>query len=94
MSVKNKPAPERIYHSQQIALLVDSKERRYLKNFYKIMTNAKEVSDDHKEKFEWLKQLILIHIDIDTGRSKLVCGLKFLTFIIKLITIIKHRRTK
>ena len=32
--------------------------------------NAKELSDDHKEKFEWLKQLILIHIDIDTGRSK------------------------
>ena len=84
MSLKNQPAPERIYHSQQIALLVDSKERRYLKNFYKIMDtkNSKEVSDDHKEKFEWLKQLILIHIDIDTGRSKLVCGLKFLTFII------------
>ena len=55
--------------------------------------NAKEVSEDHKEKFKWLKQLILIHIDIDTGQSKLVCGLKFLTFIIKLI-FIKHHPTK
>ena len=50
-------------------MLVDSTERAYLKNFHKMLKNAKSGSvvaqtEVDKSHFERLENLILIHIDI------------------------------
>ena len=54
----------RIYQNHQIAMLVDSEERRSLKNFYKMMIPTGESPDEHKLHFNRLGNLILIHINI------------------------------
>ena len=61
-----------MYHEHRIALLVDTNERAYLKNFYKMMDSSDTESLGPKTKidkshFERLKNLILIHIDIGQG---------------------------
>ena len=57
-----------MYHNYRVALLVDSKERAYLKNFHEMLKNAKHgtggqtvVDESHLERLE---NSILIHIDI------------------------------
>ena len=54
----------RIYQNHQIAMLVDSEERRSLKNFYKMMKPTADSPDEHKSHFNRLGNLILIHINI------------------------------
>ena len=63
-----------MYHEHRIALLVDTNERAYLKNFYKMMDTEKSDTESlgpktkiDKSHFERLKNLILIHIDIAPG---------------------------
>ena len=48
-------------------MLVDSNERRYLKNFYKMMTPKDDSTESEKSHFERLGNLILIHINIGQG---------------------------
>ena len=50
-------------------MLVDSNERRYLKNFYKMMMPNDDLTADQKLHFERLGNLILIHINIAQGSS-------------------------
>ena len=57
----------RIYQNHQIAMLVDSEERRSLKNFYKMMKPTDDSAEEHKLHFNRLGNLILIHINIGQG---------------------------
>ena len=60
-----------MYLNHRLALLVDSKERGYLKNFYQMMKSTTDDSEAKIDKshFERLKKLILIHIDIAPGTN-------------------------
>ena len=65
-----------MYLNHRLALLVDSKERAYLKNFYQMMKSTTEDSETKIDKshFERLKKLILIHIDIAPGTNWTICN--------------------
>lgn len=61
---------QRIYQNHRIAILVDSQERRYLKNFYNMMAPMKDYTEIEKVHYERLGNLILIHINIAPGANQ------------------------